>query len=348
MKFILVFNAGSTSLKYKLFSNKTSFLRLEKEGYIENLGTKTKNHKQAVRKISKEIKNYKIDYIGHRIVHGGAKYKNLTRINKDVLKEIKNLIPLAPLHNKPGLEVVEEALKLFPATKSYAMFDTGFYHSLAEETRNYALPRTIVEKLKIKRYGFHGISHEFVAEKASQILHKSLSNLNLITVHLGGGASITAIEQGIAKDTSMGFTPLEGLIMMTRSGDIDPAIPLWLMEKGKYSLAKTKEILEKESGLYGMTKQKDMLKIIKRVREGDNRAKNAYNMYCYRVKKYIGSYRAILKDVNALVFTGAVGAGDSLTRTTILKDLNIIKGIPVLTIPTDEEFMIASKINNKI
>jgi len=238
---------------------------------------------------------------------------------------------------------IETAKKFFKVNQ-VAVFDTGFYKNLPPVSYTYALSEKIAKKFAFRRYGFHGISHQYVAEKAAEELKKPLSKLNLITCHLGGGSSITAIKKGKAIETSMGFTPLEGLAMMTRCGDIDPGIIIELSKR--YSWQKLEQTLNHQSGLKGICGCSDMLTILNRVERGDKKAKLALEIFCYRIQKYIGAYYAILKTIDALIFTGAIGFGSKKIRTIIAKDLSILKKVKILAIKTDEELAIAKHLIN--
>jgi len=304
---ILVLNCGSQSIKWKIFDQK---LRLKKKG-------------KARGSLKKELKKIKEDItlVGHRVVHGGEEFKKPTRINKEVLKKLQKYNKLAPLHNPYNLLGIKIALKKFPKASHFAVFDTEFYKDLPKVSSNYALPENL--RKKYRRFGFHGISHEYAMKK--------VKGKKIISCHLGGGCSITAIKNGKAIDTSMGFTPMEGLIMMTRSGDIDPGI---VLDLGK----KAKRVLNYESGMKGLTGTDEMLKILKK--------KNtlALEMFVYRIKKYIGAYYAILGGCDVLVFTGMIGAGDPRIRKLVCKDLNILKKTKIVSIKPDEELAIAQKI----
>lgn len=307
---ILVLNCGSQSIKWKVF---TRSLRLKKEGRARN--------KKALKKELKKIKE-EIDLVGHRVVHGGDDFLKPTKITKSVLKRLKKCNELAPLHNPHNLSGIKVAQRVFPKAKHVAVFDTEFFSKLPFVSKNYALPESL--RKKYKRYGFHGISHEYASKK-----YKG----KVICCHLGGGCSISAIKDGKPIDTSMGFTPMEGLIMMTRSGDIDPGV---VLDLGK----KAKKILNYESGMKGLTKEEEMLEILKKSKKN----KEALEMFVYRIKKYIGAYYAILGGCDTLVFTGMIGAGDSRTRRMVCKDLKILKKTKIVSVQPNEELAIAEKI----
>jgi len=341
---ILVLNCGSQSIKWKLFERKSkSVLKLKKQGETDVFGIK--NYKniliRELKKIDGNQKNIKI--IGHRVVYGGDKFRNPIIITKNNLKELKKFNKFAPLHNPFNILGIEITQKIFPYSKQIAVFDTGFYKDLPQKACIYALPKSIRNKFGFKKFGFHGISHKFASEQASKQIKKPFEKLRIITCHLGGGSSITAIKNGKVIDTSMGFTPMEGLMMMTRAGDIDAGIVLELVEK--YSIKKTGQILNYESGIKGLCGQDEMLKVLERIKKGDKKAKLALDIFVYKIKKYIGSYYAILNGCDLLVFTGTIGYGSSKIRNMICKDLGILKNTKILKIKTDEELKIAQEVN---
>ena len=335
---ILVLNAGSSSLKYKLFIDR----ELSLEGMIENI---TDYHKGIIEVESRLQQEANIsdlsslDVVGHRVVHGGEVFQESVLIDQKVIDTIRSLIPLAPLHNPANLEGIVTIAKEAPTLKQVAVFDTAFHQTLPPKAYHYALPYELYKESGIRRYGFHGTSHQFVANKASRILGKDPQETSLITLHLGNGASLCAIKNGKSIDTSMGFTPLEGLIMGTRSGDIDPAILLYLSRESGYTIDQLDNLLNKQSGLLGICHQNDMRQIHTMIQEGHTNAKLALEMFVYRIKKYIGSYYAILGGIDALVFTGGIGENDAISRALILDGLPF--DIPSLVIKTDEELAIA-------
>lgn len=330
---ILIINSGSTSLKYKLFNINNP--KEEKSGYIQNIGEDIKDHKEALEIALKEINDLdQIKLVGHRVVHGGDEFKETTEINSENLGKLEKYNDLAPLHNPANLMGIKAALNLLPNVPNYACFDTAFYKDLEEKAYKYAIP----EKYKVRRYGFHGLSHQCVVNK-----HKS-SGSKIISCHLGGGCSITASLDGKAIDTSMGFTPMEGLIMMSRSGDIDPGVITYLQRKENLDAAKIDRILNFESGIYGICGEKDWLKVLNRVEDGDKSAKLAFDMFCLRVKKYIGAYYAELGGLDVLIFTGSIGSGDEKTRKAICKGLPFLKGVKIEAVETNEEKMIAEEV----
>lgn len=332
---ILVLNAGSSSLKYKLFIDKQVMV----DGVIEEI----KNYREGILEIEDRLRSIGIDrlssldVVGHRVVHGGEIFKESLLIDDEVIETIRSLIPLAPLHNPANLEGILMVAKEAPNLKQVAVFDTAFHQTIPAKAYMYALPFELYENEAIRRYGFHGTSHHFVAKKASKLLGKRLTDTNLITLHLGNGASVCAIKNGKSVDTSMGFTPLEGLIMGTRSGDLDPAIVLYLARELNHSTEKIDTLLNKKSGLLGISGQSDMRQIHKMIEQGDKKAKLALEMFVYRIQKYIGAYSAILGRVDALIFTGGIGENDLIVREMILSNFDMLSFV----IWTDEELEIA-------
>ncbi|MEA3384585.1 MAG: acetate kinase [Campylobacterota bacterium] len=355
---ILILNSGSSSIKYKLFSSlDTKFIF---GGVIEEVKDFHKafddifetllsnNHIKSIN----EIKSF-----GHRVVHGGERFIKPTLINDEVLKQIEDLIPLAPLHNPSNLDGIKTAINKVPNAKQIAVFDTSFHHTIPKHTYIYPIPYNLYEKYGIRKYGFHGTSHSYIAKQASKYLNKPLEELNLITIHLGNGDSITAIKNGKSIDTSMGFTPLEGLMMGTRCGDIDPEIILYLENQIGIDSKELDNVLNKQSGFKGICNNSDLREIIKNANKGDGKSLLAIDMFAYRVKKYIGSYKEILGKIDAIVFTGGIGENSSLIRDKILnnidksKNKNINSNVEIqnesssykiLVIPTNEELEIAN------
>ncbi|SFV66984.1 Acetate kinase [hydrothermal vent metagenome] len=336
---ILVLNAGSSSLKYKLFID----MRVVADGIIESIT----NYRDGILEVEEQIKKVGVkslsllDGVGHRVVHGGELFKESVLVTKEVIDTVRSLIPLAPLHNPANLEGILMIQDEAPSLRQVAVFDTAFHQTIPQKAYMYALPYELYEGEGIRRYGFHGTSHHFVAKKASKLLDKRLTDTNLITLHLGNGASVCAIKNGKSVDTSMGFTPLEGLIMGTRSGDIDPAILLYLTRELKYSTEEIDNLINKKSGLLGISGESDMRQIHKMIEQGDKKAKLALEMFVYRIRKYIGAYSTILGRVDALIFTGGIGENDLIVREMILEDFDILSFV----ICTDEELEIALETN---
>jgi len=336
---ILVINAGSSSIKFKLFEEKT--LKVLQQGLIEEI----KNHHQAFEDLQKEDINFKnIKAIGHRVVHGGEHFSEATLIDDKVIETIKSLIPLAPLHNPANLEGIYAAQKLAPNIPHIAIFDTAFHQTMPEYSYRYPLPNRLYESLHVRRYGFHGTSHHYVATEASKILKKPLKEINLISLHVGNGVSACAIKNGVSIDTSMGMTPLEGLMMGTRSGSIDPAIVAYLIREGKYNIDEVDTLLNKKSGLLGIAGESDMRSLLSSNAE---EAKLAIEMFTYRLKKQIGAYMAVLGDVDALIFTGGIGENSEEIRSLTCKGLEHFN-LKTLVIATDEELQIALHVREHL
>lgn len=388
-KTIIVINSGSSSLKYEVFKmpERTSLGKGlverigEASGYLSQsspLGTikieKTiKDHRVAMEMLGQALINPEkgilkslkdIDAIGHRVVHGGESFASSVKINTEVIEALEDNIELAPLHNPANLTGIKEAEVLWPGVPMVGVFDTAFHQTMSPTAYMYALPRELYDKFKIRRYGFHGTSHRYVAHRALEILGRREDNTNLITCHLGNGASITAIEAGRSIDTSMGFTPLEGLVMGTRSGDFDPAILCYLHERG-YDTKELGTIINKKSGLLGLSGiSNDLRDLESAAEEGNKNAIEALEVYAHRVRKYIGAYMAELTKGDAIVFTGGIGQHGAKMRARICQRLEGI-GImmdyeanknngsrealvshpysptAILVIPTNEELQIA-------
>ncbi|MGD9346026.1 MAG: acetate kinase [Candidatus Aminicenantes bacterium] len=391
---VLVINSGSSSIKYQLFDmedkavlavglleqigEKASRLKHEtrqKDGEMQTLVQKdpVADHIQGFDKImdafaaTGALKDSDVLYgIGHRVVHGGEAFHEPTLITERVIETIREQIPLAPLHNPPNLLGIEVTVARRPEIPQVAVFDTAFHQTIPSHAYWYALPYDLANSLHIRRYGFHGTSHQYVSKAAARHLQRPLDELNLITCHLGNGASICAVRDGKSVDTSMGMTPLEGLIMGTRSGDIDPAVVFYLNRKTGRSVEDIDTLLNKESGMKGICGVNDMREIEELATAGDARARLALDMYCYRLKKYIGAYAAVLGRVDALVFTAGVGENSDLIRARACENLSSLgiildeqknkekksgllevqtenSPVRVLVIPTNEELEIAEQ-----
>ncbi len=259
--------------------------------------------------------------VGHRVVHGGEEFHEPTLITNDVLEAIRELNPLAPLHNPANITGIEVVMEKVPDVPQVAVFDTAFHQSIPEHAYLYALPYTLYEELKVRRYGFHGTSHAYVSKAAAGYLHRSYDDLKIITLHLGNGASAAAIDHGKCVDTSMGLTPLEGLVMGTRSGDLDPAILFYLARETGMGMDELDTLLNKESGLKGICGNNDMRSIDKLAKAGDKQALLALHIFCYRIKKYVGSYLAVLGGADCLIFTGGIGENAISVRSHCLAGL---------------------------
>lgn len=346
---ILVINCGSSSLKYEVYDmpSRTSLGRGLVERIGELMGTIRQNsgegdisleqpisdHKAAVelmaqslcdpeKGIVKEIGE--ITGVGHRVVHGGEEYAESVVIDDKVIEAIDKNIELAPLHNPANLTGIRESMSLLQGVPQVAVFDTAFHQTLPASAYLYGLPRKLYDQYKIRRYGFHGTSHRYVSERALELFKRARENTNIISCHLGNGASITAIEHGKSVDTSMGFTPLEGLMMGTRSGDLDPAIVLFLLERG-YSTDEINKVLNKEGGLYGLSGiSNDLRDLESAAEEGNRYAKEALDVYAHRIRKYIGGYKANIVKTDILIFTGGIGQHGVLMRERICQKLESI------------------------
>ncbi|WP_457553381.1 acetate/propionate family kinase [Desulfobacula sp.] len=393
---ILVINAGSSSLKYKLFNMDNA--RVMAGGIIERIGEPqgilthhiyTKDCKKKIVQ-KQEIKNHKrgmhlaanliidskngviddinqIDAIGHRVVQGGEAFASAILIDEKVKQAIKDNNTLAPLHNPPNLAGIKVAEELFPHIPNIGVFDTQFHRTMSSKAFLYALPHEFYTKFKVRKYGFHGTSHKYVSRKAATLMEKNINKTNLITLHLGNGCSICAVEKGKCKDTSMGMTPLAGIMMGTRSGDIDPAIIGYLLEQTRMTIKELNTVLNKKSGLKGICGLNDMRDIHKASAKGNEKATLAIDMFCFQVKKYIGAYAAVLGHVDALVFTAGIGENDDMIRLKICENLSFLgikidpeknrqktskpfylhsqdSRVQVWVVPTNEELQIARDV----
>lgn len=347
---ILVLNCGSQSIKWKVFdlprqSQKATAgdkLKAAKEGGREVLSSE--NFRNILEEELNKIDKNEINLIGHRVVHGKNIFREPIEITNENLAELERLKYLAPLHNPFNVLGIRVCQKIFGGVKNIAVFDTEFFKDLPQIAFAYALPENIVKEFGYRKYGFHGISHEYVARKAAEKIKKSFEKLKIITCHLGGGSSITAIKNGKAIDASMGFSPLSGAVMMTRPGDVDDEIIFQMVEK--FGAEKAKEILNSESGLKGICGEKNMLVILDMIKRGDKKAQLALDVFVYSIQKYIGSYFAILGGCDILVFTGTIGSESEKIRNMVCKDLKILNKTKILAIKTDEELAIAQKIKN--
>ena len=390
MPIILTINAGSSSVKYQCFEM-TDEVCLAK-GQIDRLSSPSldlfyERHDGVIHQTNVPPMEYEavfpsifeilldtekgilqnlndIAAVGHRVVHGGSRFAESALITAEVETAINQCVPLAPLHNPYNLGGIRACRQALPNAAHVAVFDTAFHQTMPDYAYMYALPYSLYEQFGIRRYGFHGTSHRYVSARAAEILGRPLTSLKLITCHLGNGCSITAVNQGKSVDTSMGLTPLEGLMMGTRSGDIDPAIIFHLMEEGQMPADKINQTLNRESGLLGISGvASDVRDLFQAVSEGNPQAALALQMFSYRVKQYIGKYAAVLGGLDALIFTGGIGENASSIRTTICENLGFLgvhldeeknqsaesakaihrKEAPVklLVIPTNEELMIA-------
>ena len=390
---ILVLNCGSSSIKYQLFEMSDGCKMLAK-GLLERIGLNESilthkptggepykviidipDHTTGINMVMEVlcdpkhgvIKNVnEIKAVGHRVVNGGENYKNSVLIDNDVKKDIETCIELAPLHNPANLKGILSIEKLIPGVPQVAVFDTSFHQTMPDYAYMYALPYEYYEKYRIRKYGYHGTSHKFVASKAAGLLGKDVKDMKIITCHLGNGASITAILHGLSIDTSMGFTPVDGLIMGTRTGEVDPGVLVYIADKEHLNVTGVNNMINKKSGVFGISQiSSDMRDLETAAGAGNKKAQLALNMYAYKAKKFIGSYIAALNGVDLLVFTGGIGENDFSMRKMICsnmeslgiifdtevndgargKDLVISKPeskVIVMAVATDEEFVIAS------
>jgi acetate kinase len=387
---ILVINCGSSSLKYQLIDMRNE--EVIAKGLAERIGIEGSvlkhqpvnsekitierpmpTHKEALQTLVDALtdKNHgviknmgEITAVGHRVVHAGEKFAYSVVLKEEVMDALKECIEIAPLHNPPNIMGIEACRQIMPEVPMVGVFDTAFHQSMPKEAYIYAIPYEFYEKYRIRRYGFHGTSHKYVAERAAEMLGKPLDQLKLITCHLGNGASITAVKYGKSVDTSMGFTPLEGLAMGTRCGDIDPAIIKYLSDKENIDFAQIDGILNKKSGVLGISGvSSDFRDIEEAADNGNERAKLALNVFIHKVKKYIGSYIAVMNGADAIIFTAGLGENSGRMRGEICKDMsffgieldevkNNVRGkeadlskegskIKVFLVPTNEELMIA-------
>ncbi|MET9910264.1 acetate kinase [Streptomyces sp. NPDC006476] len=389
---VLVLNSGSSSVKYQLLDMRDSS-RLA-AGLVERIGEETSrirhtplasgggtresvgpvaDHEAALKAVAEELSrdglgldSPELAVIGHRVVHGGKTFTEPTVIDDTVLAEIERLIPVAPLHNPANLTGIRTARALRPDLPQVAVFDTAFHTTMPESAARYAIDVATADEHRIRRYGFHGTSHAYVSRATARLLGKAPEDVNVIVLHLGNGASASAVRGGKCVDTSMGLTPLEGLVMGTRSGDIDPAVIFHLARVGGMSIDEIDTLLNKKSGLIGLCGDNDMREIRRRIDAGDEEAKLAFDIYIHRLKKYIGAYYAVLGRVDAIAFTAGVGENASEVREAAVAGLetlglavdgalNAVRGdeprlvspadarVKVAVVPTDEELEIATQ-----
>ncbi|MDD5501294.1 MAG: acetate kinase [Candidatus Omnitrophica bacterium] len=340
---ILVINSGSSSIKYKLFEMPEE--SLISKGNIEHIGesgSKFENHFAGLKTILEKMDS--VDAVGHRVVHGAERFKKPVKVTPEVINGIKECSTIAPLHNPANLAGINACQKLLPGVRQVVVFDTAFHQTIPDYAYVYGLPYDYYQRLKIRKYGFHGTSHEYVAMEAAKILRRPLNKIKLISCHLGNGCSITAIDKGRSVDTSMGFTPLEGLVMGTRCGDIDPALVTHIMRRERLDAQNMERILNRESGLKGISGvSNDMRPLELKARAGNKRARLAIDIFIYKIRKYIGAYMSVLGGLDALVFTAGIGENQSMIRERVCCGLfSLFKKKPrVLVVSTNEELMIA-------
>ena len=326
---VLVLNAGSSSLKYQLVVPETAEVRAK--GIIERIGeagSSIADHDAAVRAMEDELTTSGVDLdtvglraVGHRVVHGGPDFSDPTIIDDDVLDEIKDLIPLAPLHNPGAVSGIEAARAEFDVPH-VAIFDTAFFSTLPAAAATYAIPRDLAQNYRIKRYGFHGTSHQYVSRAAAELVGRDLGELNQIVLHLGNGCSASAVRGGVAVETSMGLTPLQGLVMGTRSGDVDPGLHTFLHDELGMTVGDIDTLLNKQSGLKGMAGVNDFRELEERRAAGDESAQLAFEVYVHRLKHYLGAYLALLGQLDVLSFTAGVGENNPALRAAVIDGLD--------------------------
>lgn len=389
---ILVLNCGSSSIKYQLIDMDESSHDVLAKGLLERIGLEMgefthkwngqkhyeqrpiPNHTEGIKIVLDALTNDEygviksldeINAVGHRVAHGGEKFPQSVRINDDVIENIKALCDLAPLHNPGSLQGIAAMQEVIPGIPMVAVFDTSFHSTMPPEAYLYALPYEYYEKYRVRRYGFHGTSHKFVAEKAAEYVGMDWKKCKIVTCHLGSGASIAAVENGKSVETSMGFTPVEGLIMGSRTGDLDLGAFIYIMDKTGYNTKEMNTLVNKKSGLIGITgNSQDMRDVYAGRNNGDERCTYAFNMFAHRVKKYIGAYAAIMNGMDLLVMTGGIGENAWFMREPILSDMEFLgikidkkvnegimgeaavistpdSKVKVVVFPTDEEYMIA-------
>jgi acetate kinase len=369
---VLVINSGSSSLKYQLIQPDSG--RSLADGTIERIGESSSpvaDHGAALQQAFGQLSKAGIDLhacglaaVGHRVVHGGPDFYRPTLIDDVVIAKLKELASLAPLHNSPAVLGLEVARKMLPDVPHVAVFDTAFFHDLPAAAATYAIDRELAEKWHIRRYGFHGTSHQYVSEQAAAFLDRPLDNLNQIVLHLGNGASASAIAAGRPVDTSMGLTPLEGLVMGTRSGDIDPGVIGYLCRVAEMSVDEVESMLNKRSGMLGLAGERDYRQLLEMIESGNAAAQLAYDVFIHRLRKYVGAYLAVLGRTDVVSFTAGVGENAAAVRLDALNGLQGLgidideqrntqpgKGarristdsspIAVLVVPTNEELAIA-------
>jgi acetate kinase len=385
---VLVINCGSSSLKYQFMDTDDQIVLAK--GLIERIGmsgailTHKRSDGDTVRIVGEILdhtlaiqyvlgvllsKNHgviqdrkEIDAVGHRVAHGGETFSSSVLLTNEVMQAIEDNVELAPLHNPANIKGILAVKNILPDVPQCCVFDTAFHVKMPAKAFLYGIPYELYKRYKIRRYGFHGTSHLFVSKKAAEILGQAPEELKIITLHLGNGCSMTAVDGGKSVDTTMGFTPLEGLLMGTRTGDIDPSVVLYIMGKEGLSLSEITTLLNKHSGLAGVSgESSDMREIVEAVKNNHVRAKYAFDMFCYRAKKYIGSYAAAMGGVDAIVFTGGIGENSSDVREEICKGLEFLgieldeeknskretdlsksgSRVKILRIPTNEELVIA-------
>lgn len=359
---VLVINSGSSSLKYQVRDIEANEVLLE--GLIEKIGEpEVPDHAAALELVSAALGDIRIDAVGHRVVHGGERFSSPVLIDNEIIRAIERLNPLAPLHNPANVLGIRAIAEKWPRLPQVAVFDTAFHRTLPEEAWRYALPDELYRKHGIRRYGFHGTSHQYVTGRSAEYLGIPVAEFDGVIAHLGNGASITAVKSGKSIDTSMGFTPLEGLVMGTRSGDFDPSILVFLARQG-YDADQLDALVNRESGLFALAGNNDMRTVVDAAAAGDAAAKTALSVAAYRLAKYIGGYQVAVGGAKALVFTAGIGENSAEFRALVVdrlaalglfldREANALRSkeirtisredsaFPILVVPTDEERAIA-------
>jgi len=380
---MIIINSGSSSLKFRVYNKSLGEIA---SGLVERIGlgepfvkitaksgerkvvfSAVVDHKDALAKVFAELAKdgimpADVTAFGHRVVHGGEEFVKPTVVTADVLKRLRAYNKLAPLHNPPNLAGIDSCMALAPHAKNVAVFDTAFYRTIPDYAFMYSLPWELYEKNRIRKYGFHGISHEYVTKQAALMLKKPYSKLKLVSCHLGSGASVTAVKNGKAFDTSMGFTPLEGLTMSTRCGDIDPAIPLYMIRELGMTADQVDDLMNKQSGLLGISGYKDLRDVSVAAgfkvpgyklatpasAETKKRSRLAIDMFCYDVARYIGQYASVMGGCDAVLFTAGVGERSAFIRDHVMKMVKLAGKPRVLVVPTNEELMIAQETQKSL
>jgi len=371
---VLVLNCGSSSIKYQFMDTDTGTALAK--GVVERIGMtgavlshsrfdgdsikivgEILDHQIAIEYVIaillspnhgviKDIKE--IEAVGHRVVHGGETFSESILIDDEAVKVLQDNIELAPLHNPPNIKGIQAVTRLLSKTPQVAVFDTAFHSKMQPHSFLYGIPYELYKKYKIRRYGFHGTSHLYVSNKAAELMGKSVDQLKIITAHLGNGCSIAAVQNGVSVDTSMGFTPLEGLLMGTRSGDLDPSLILYIMGKEGLSLGEAGTLLNKHSGLIGISgESSDMREILASVKDEQKRSIYAFEIFCYRIKKYIGAYTAAMGGLDALVFTGGIGENAVEVREEVCKNMEYL-GIKLDTLKNKSRETVVSDSSSKV
>jgi acetate kinase len=360
---ILVLNSGSSSVKFRVVDLDDP--AAGERGRVERIGEPggVPDHSAALAQVLEGLGDAPIEAVGHRIVHGGTRFEKPVIVDDEVLAALRELVPLAPLHNPGGIIGIEAAREKLPSVPHVAVFDTAFHATIPPAAATYAIDRDLAARYDIRRFGFHGTSCAYVSGRAAALLGRPLEELNLIVLHLGNGASATAVRGGRSVDTSMGMTPLEGLVMGTRSGDVDPAVGAYLHRVAGMDFAAVDDTLQRHAGLLGLAGVNDMRTVLQRRAEGDEAAALAFDVYCHRIRKYVGAYHAVLGRLDAIVFTAGVGEHAPAVRAASLSGLQawgievdedrnaanerIVSPdgarVAVCVVPTDEEYSIAEQ-----